>query len=124
VAERRDVELDPAVRAILGDQSFKQKKRRSTRDDRRELERQHSRQRVTLELNPLVVDLLRRIAEREYCSPASAANLLLTHAILAYRDGDLPFSGHIRGTGSSRWENVIVLDEFAQELELLGKFGF
>lgn len=124
MAERKDVDLDPAVRAILGEQSFKQQKRRATRTQRRELERQKSRQRITLELNPLVADLLRRIAEREYCSPASAANLLLTHAILAYRDRDLSFSGHVRGTDSSRWENVIVLDEFAAELENLSKYGF
>lgn len=117
MSERQEASLDPAVRAILGEQAFQKKLRTSDQQTRGELKRQKARHRVTLELHPAVVAALRQIAAREGCSPAAACNYLLAHALLQYRDGEIDFAPAKRGTESNRWDFVIVLDEFVPELE-------
>lgn len=81
--------------------------------------RQRARHRVTLELNQIVVDVLRQVARAEEISPASACNWLLANALLQYGRGDLDFARCKRGTTSPRWPFTVDLETVADELEEL-----
>ena len=124
MTERRDVNLDPAVAAILGDQEQKEKIRKAPKKKAAELRRQAARHRVTLELDPVVVKVLRQAAEAEGVSPAAACNWLLGNALAMYAGGDLDFSECKRGSESHRWAFVVELGELAGTLEKLAKTGF
>lgn len=120
---RQDVHLDPAVAAILGEQEFKQRAREADtpaekRQVRKEKERRESRQRVTLELHPQVVAVLRKVAEVEGCSPAAACNYLLGRALLEYGSGAWPLDEVKATTDSNRWQYVVDVGE------LLGPLGW
>jgi hypothetical protein len=123
VTERRDIDLDPAVAAILGDQEQRQKVRRASKREAAEMRRQASRHRVTLELNPVVVKALRRVADAEGVSPAAACNWLLGNALLQYADGILDFAECKRGSDSHRWAFVVELDDLTGTLEKLVQSG-
>ncbi len=124
MTKRRDVNLDPAVAAILGDQEQKEKIRKAPKKEAAELRRQAGRHRVTLELDPVVVKVLRQAAEAEGVSPAAACNWLLGNALAMYAGGDLDFSECKRGSESHRWAFVVELGELAGTLEKLVKTSF
>ena len=118
---RQDASLDPAVQAILGDQDYKARARQAEtpaekRAARKEQERREVRLRVTLELQPDVVAALRRVAERERCSPAAVCSFLLGHALLQYDAGELDLAGAKVETDSNRWGYVVDLDELVPGL--------
>lgn len=139
MTERRDAfdpaELDPAVAALLRDQEEKSRIRTASKKDaarlrqQREKEeaeraRQRARHRVTLELNQIVVDALRQVAQAEEISPASACNWLLANALLQYGRRDLDFAGCKKGTTSPRWPFTVDLETVAGDLEELLETGF
>lgn len=103
---RKKVRMDAAVAAVLGDADRRERRRRMTKTERRQAERDAERERVTLELDPRVVSMIRSIAEAEGCSPAGAVNLLLADAIGRYVDGIVEFHGHRRASRSPRYKWV------------------
>jgi hypothetical protein len=119
MTERREVDLDPAVAAILGDQRQRRKIRRASKKEAAELRRQAARHRVTLELDPVVVRVLRKVADAEGVSPAGACNWLLGNALVQYAEGTLDFSECKRGSESHRWAFVVELGDLAEVLEKL-----
>lgn len=121
--QRRDPNLDPAVAAILGDQERKEKIRTAPKKEAAELRRQASRHRVTLELDPTVVKVLRTVAKAEGVSPAGACNWLLANALAQYAEGDLDFSECKQGSESHRWAFVVELGELAGTLEQITQTG-
>jgi hypothetical protein len=105
--ERKRVNLDPAVAAVIGDGQRREKARHMTRTQRRQAERDAQRQRVTLELDPRIVAMIKAIAEREGCSPAGAVNLLVSAGIEEYVEGQVEFCGNRRPSDGPRYEWVI-----------------
>jgi hypothetical protein len=112
--------IDPAVAAILGHQDFRRQVR-SKPQSARELKRQRSRQRVTLELHPAITGILRSIAELEGCSPAAACNYLLAHAAIAYGDDEIDFTEAKAPSESNRWTWIVVLDPLLPTLERVAR---
>jgi len=107
---RRRVDVDAAVAAIVGDGQQRQKNRTLSKARRAQVRRDSSRERITLELDPVIAEMLRMVARAEGCSPAGAANRLLQTAIEQYADGELTFNGHRRPSRSPRYEWVVELD--------------
>jgi hypothetical protein len=119
MTQRREVDLDPAVAAILGDQEQRRRIRHASKKDAAELRRQAARHRVTLELDPVVVRVLRKAADAEGVSPAAACNWLLGNALVQYAEGMLDFAECKRGSESHRWAFVVELGDLAETLEKL-----
>jgi hypothetical protein len=101
--------MDPAVAAVLGQGERRQRERRQTPAQRRQAARDAKRTRITLELDPRIVQLLREVAEVEGTSPAGAANLLLREGLRRYVEGGLEFHKHRRPSRSPRYEWVVEL---------------
>jgi hypothetical protein len=123
---RQDTNLDPAVAAILGEQEYKDRVRQAeTPAEKKKLKKtrqeREQRQRVTLELHPDVVAVLRRIAEVEGCSPAGACNYLLGQAMLQYGTGTLSLQEVKAITDSNRWQFVVIVTDLLPELHRLLK---
>ena len=76
---------------------------------------------VTLELNPDLVGLVRRVAEREGVSPAGVVNVLLLEGLERYGRRDLEIDGYVRPSQGPRYDWVVELDEYlgAPDLVLL-----
>jgi len=128
----RQEPLDPAVAAILTDQDAKRAARQAPREEGRKMrqqaaraeaerERQEARHRVTLELAPVVIVALQKVAETEGVSPASAANWLLAQALGDYAGGRLTFEGCKKTTSSPRWAYTVDLSAIAGDLEKWAK---
>jgi len=114
--ERQKVVLDPAIAAIVAEGGERQRKRRRTKVQRAQAERDAKRRRVTLELNPHVAQMLDAIAREEGCSPASVANLLLCDAVGRYVEDEVQFNGNRRASRSPRYEWVVELNGGAEAL--------
>lgn len=100
---RRDVRLDPAVAAALGDADRRQRARHMTAGQRRQAARDAERQRVTLELAPELVARVREIAEREGCSPAGVVNVMLMEGLPRYEAGEIDFGEYVRPSRCPRY---------------------
>ncbi len=107
---RRKVELPDDIRAILGDGRRRARQRRMTPAQRRQADRDAQRRRVTWEMDPRIVERVRKIAQEEGCSPAGAASLLLADALQRYDDGEIDFYEHKRPSRSPRWDWVIEVE--------------
>ena len=107
---RREVRLDPAVEAVLGDGARRGRRRRMTRREREQAERDSRRQRVTLELNPEVVGLVRRVAEYEGVSPAGVVNVLLLEGLGRYGRGELGIDEYVRPSQGPRYDWVVEVE--------------
>jgi hypothetical protein len=105
---RRKVNMDPAVAAVMGDTKRRERRRGMTKAQKRQAERDAQRQRVTLELDPRIVAMVREIAEAEGCSPASVINLFVADALQRYVDGELVFVGHRRPSEGPRYDWVVI----------------
>jgi len=77
---------------------------------RKKAEQDARRKRVTLELKPQVVEMVRLIAEFEECSPAGIVDLFVAEAGQRYIEGEIILNGRRRASRSPRWGWVIVLD--------------
>ena len=108
--ERREVRLDPAVEAVLGDGARRGRRRRMTRRERAQAERDSRRQRVTLELNPELVGLVRRVAEHEGVSPAGVVNVLLLDGLGRYGRGELGIDEYVRPSEGPRYDWVVEVE--------------
>jgi len=120
---RQRVELDPAVAAILGDGKKRQRRRGQTKVQRARAERDGKRQRMTLELDPAVAEMIEAIATAEGCSPASVVNLLVTECVAQYVAGGVNFEESRRPSRSPRYRWVVELNGRVEALvEALGEF--
>lgn len=107
---RQKVTLDPAVAAVLGEGRQRRRRRTMTPGQRKKAEQDAQRKRVTLELKPQVVEIVRAIAEFEECSPAGIVDLFVAEAAGQYVAGEIRLDGRRRASRSPRWGWVIVLD--------------
>ena len=107
---RQQVTLDPAVEAVLGEGRQRRQRRGMTVGQRKKAEQDARRKRVTLELKPQVVEMVRLIAEFEECSPAGIVDLFVAEAGQRYIEGEIILNGRRRASRSPRWGWVIVLD--------------
>jgi len=107
---RQKVRLDPAVDAVLGEGRQRRERRRMTPGQRKKAEQDAKRKRVTFELKPEVVEMVRLIAEFEECSPAGVVDLFVAEAAQQYVQGEIILDGRRRPSRSPRWGWVIVLD--------------
>ena len=120
---RQKVELDPAVAAILGDGKKRQRRRGQTRTQRVRAERDGKRQRMTLELDPAVAEMIETIATAEGCSPASVVNLMVTECVAQYVAGGVDFEENRRPSRSPRYRWVVELNGRVEALgEALREF--
>ena len=108
--ERREVRLDPAVEAVLGDGARRGRRRRMTRRERAQAERDSRRQRVTLELNPELVGLVRRVGEHEGLSPAGVVNVLLLDGLRRYAGRELGVDEYVRPSQGPRYDWVVEVE--------------
>jgi len=107
---RQQVTLDPAIAAIVKDGSKRERRRGMTGAQRKQAKRDGGRQRVNLELDPQVVEMLKEIAGAEGCSPAGVVNVLVVEAVQQYVDGGVDFSEQRRPSRSARYEWVVELN--------------
>ena len=107
---RQTVVLDPAVAAILGEGERRKRRRGQTKAQRARAERDGKRQRMTLELDPAVAEMIEAIATAEGCSPASVVNLLVTECVAQYVAGQVDFEESRRPSRSPRYRWVVELN--------------
>jgi hypothetical protein len=96
---RRTVVLDPAVTAIVegGGRGGRRPERKGALP----------RARMTLELDPAIVAVIRDVAAAEGCSPAGVVNLFIADAVGRWRGGELDFGEHTRPSRGPRYEWVV-----------------
>lgn len=107
---RKRAMVDPAVLAVLGDGERRGKTRRMSARQRKQAARDAVRQRVTLEVDRAVMDMVRRVATREGVSPAGVCSLFLAEMLMRYADGEIDFAEHTRPSRSPRYEWVVTID--------------
>jgi hypothetical protein len=107
--KRKDVAMDPAVAAVLGDGRRRQRERGMTRAQRRQAARDARRQRVTYEIDPRIARLIGQVAEAEGVSPAGVVNRLMADALDRYAAGGIVFYGWRRESRGPRYEWVVEL---------------
>lgn len=78
---RQGVGLDPAVLAALGDGRRRERLRGMTPGERRRRARDERRCTATFDMDPAVLERLRRVAEREDCSVSSLAGALVQRGL-------------------------------------------
>lgn len=108
--ERHLVDMDAAVSAVLGDARRRERQRAMTPSQRRQASRDAARERVTLELDPALVTMVRDIAAHEGISPAGVVNRFLSAAIQGYVDDQIDFQACVRPSRSPRYEWVVELE--------------
>ena len=77
---------------------------------RRQAKRDAVRQRVTLEIDRAVMEMVRRVAQREGISPAGVCSLFLAEMLQQYAARQIDFADHTRPSRSPRYEWVVVVD--------------
>lgn len=95
MSRRRDVDFH-SVEAFIPDKKRKKGGRSSPR-----------RQQVNLELDVVVVELLRQIADAFELSPAAACNRLLADALERFGQGEIGFEGYLEPSRSPRYKWVV-----------------
>lgn len=110
---RREIELDPAVAAVLGDGQRRAQQRKMTPAQRKRAARDSARQRVTMEMDPRIVSLVQQIADAEKCSPASVATILLKDALARYAADEIGLGDNLRSSRSPRYEWVVDLGDLS-----------
>lgn len=106
--KRQQVTVPADVQAILGDARTRAQRRVMTGKQKRQADRDALRQRVTLELDPRVVEMIRQVARAEGCSPAGVVNLLALEGLRQYAEGTVEFYGNKRASEGHRYAWVIV----------------
>jgi len=106
--KRQQVNVPADVQAILGDARTRVQRREMTGKQRRQADRDAQRQRVTLELDPRVVEMIRQVARAEECSPAGVVNLLALEGLRRYAEGAVEFYENKRPSEGHRYAWVIV----------------
>ncbi|MFQ5434272.1 MAG: hypothetical protein ACE5FD_05295 [Anaerolineae bacterium] len=108
---RQQADVDPAVMAVLGDASRRGARRQMSKRQRAQARRDARRERITLELDPSIVRMVKSIAGREGVSPAGVCNLLLADAIVRYVAREIEFDNtNTRPSRSPRFEWVVTID--------------
>jgi hypothetical protein len=123
MSERRHMQIDPAIEAIMGSAEQRARQRRMTPAERRQAKRDAQRERVTLELDPALMAMVRQIAEAEGISPAGVINLLLVPGIEKYAAGEIDFGENTRPSRSPRYEWVVELQGLEELARKLNKSG-
>lgn len=121
-SQRRRAVIDPAVLAVLGDADQRDARRQMTPAQRQKAERDAKRQRVTLELAPEIVEMVKMIAEFEECSPAGVINLFVMKAIEQYVNSEITLDGRRRASQTHRWGWVVVLEGLDDLMSRLRQF--
>ena len=119
---RQRVNLDPAMVAILEEGYQRQRNRRMTPVQRKKAARDAKRQRVTFELKPEIVEMIKLIAEFEECSPAGIVDLFVMEAVQEYIQGAIILDGRRRASRSPRWGWVVVLDNLDKLVRSVHQF--
>ncbi len=118
--KRQQVTVPADVQAILGDARTRAQRRTMTKKQQRQADRDALRQRVTLELDPRVVEMIRQVARTEGCSPAGVVNLLALEGLRRYAEGAVEFYGNKRPSEGHRYAWVITpagVEAVQQELD-------
>ena len=122
MGERQKVIVDPAVDAILRDNNRRHQRRGMTQAQRAKADRDAKRQRVTLELAPEIVEMVKMIAEFEECSPAGVINLFVMKASEQYINNEITLDGRRRESQTHRWGWVVVLEDLDDLMSQLRQF--
>ncbi len=85
---RREVQIDPAVAAILGEGERRQEERSLPRAERRQRVRDRSRTKLTVDLPEGVIEEIREVAEAENVGVSSLVHWLLVEGLREYREVD------------------------------------
>ena len=120
--QRRQPGLDPAVLAVLGDADQRGTRRQMTPAQRKKADRNAKRQRVTFELAPEIVEMVKMIAEFEECSPAGVINLFVMKASEQYINDEITLDGRRRASQTHRWGWVVVLEDLDDLMNRLRQF--
>jgi hypothetical protein len=68
------------------------------------------RQKVTLRLNPELIDLVRQVAQEEKISPSSVIDRLLLEGLQRYAQDALDFDGFLQPTTQGRYAWTVEID--------------
>ena len=109
--ERREVRLDPAVEAVLGDGARRSRERRMGRAERRKVGRDRERSKATFDLPEWLVERIQARAAGASCSMSGLAGFLLAAGLRELEAGRLDLDGHLQPSRSPRFEWVVEVRE-------------
>lgn len=107
---RRQIDQDPGVLAILRQAKDKKQRRRMTPKQRQRHQDQARLKKITYRLDRGIAEMIDLLASTYRCPPAGVAGWLLAQGLRAYAAGEIEIDAVLQASDSPRWDWVIRLN--------------